>query len=104
MYGVSDPSEEVGVDDFVLLEAYTSQDAFLDNLRLRFSANIIYVNLHTLVTILKNQFLTSFNQRPTSAQSSSVSTRTRASRSTPTTTFRNTRTTTWTSCPRTCSP
>ncbi|XP_048478321.1 unconventional myosin IC isoform X1 [Plutella xylostella] len=34
--------ERVGVQDFVLLEDYTSETAFIDNLRKRFSENIIY--------------------------------------------------------------
>ena len=35
--------ERVGVQDFVLLEDYRSEAAFFDNLRKRFSENIIYV-------------------------------------------------------------
>lgn len=35
--------DKVGVQDFVLLDAYTSESAFLDNLRKRFSENLIYV-------------------------------------------------------------
>ncbi|CAK1580610.1 unnamed protein product [Parnassius mnemosyne] len=34
--------ERVGVQDFVLLEDYTSEAAFIDNLRKRFNENIIY--------------------------------------------------------------
>lgn len=36
--------DHIGVQDFVLLENYTSQEAFLENLRKRFKANLIYVS------------------------------------------------------------
>jgi hypothetical protein len=32
-----------GVDDFVLLENFTDEDAFIENLRLRYASDIIYV-------------------------------------------------------------
>jgi myosin I len=35
--------EVVGVHDFVLLEKYNSEDAFLDNLKKRFTVDMIYV-------------------------------------------------------------
>ena len=35
--------ETVGVEDFVLLENFTSEDAFVDNLRKRFQEDLIYV-------------------------------------------------------------
>lgn len=35
-------SDRVGVQDFVLLENYQSEDAFLENLRQRFQADLIY--------------------------------------------------------------
>lgn len=35
--------DQTGVQDFVLLEDYRSEDAFLENLRKRFSSNLIYV-------------------------------------------------------------
>jgi hypothetical protein len=35
---------QVGLDDFVLLEDFTNQDAFIQNLRSRYEANIIYVS------------------------------------------------------------
>lgn len=42
--------DRVGIQDFVLLDPYTSETAFLDNLRKRFHENLIYVSLsHTLV-------------------------------------------------------
>ena len=37
--------DEIGVQDFVLLEDYNNVDAFLANLRKRFKANHIYVSL-----------------------------------------------------------
>ncbi len=36
--------DRVGVQDFVLLEDFTNIDAFLDNLKKRFSENLIYVS------------------------------------------------------------
>lgn len=43
MEGALTARDKVGVQDFVLLDAYTSESAFLDNLRKRFSENLIYV-------------------------------------------------------------
>ncbi len=37
--------DHIGVQDFVLLEDYKSEDAFLENLRKRFKADLIYVSL-----------------------------------------------------------
>lgn len=34
----------VGVQDFVLLENYQSEEAFIDNLKTRFQSNLIYVS------------------------------------------------------------
>jgi myosin-1 len=39
-----------GVDDFVLLEAYDDEDAFIENLRIRHESNIIYVKI-SLISI-----------------------------------------------------
>lgn len=36
--------DRVGVQDAVLLEDYTSEEAFVDNLQKRFKENIIYVS------------------------------------------------------------
>lgn len=36
--------DRAGVQDFVLLENYQSEDAFIDNLRKRFKENLIYVS------------------------------------------------------------
>ena len=45
--------DRVGVQDFVLLEDYTNINAFIDNLRKRFSENLIYVsNLIVFYVIL----------------------------------------------------
>lgn len=38
--------DRVGVQDAVLLEDYTSEEAFVDNLQKRFNENIIYVSSH----------------------------------------------------------
>lgn len=35
--------DKVGVQDFVLLEDYTNERAFVENLRKRFQENLIYV-------------------------------------------------------------
>jgi myosin-1 len=37
--------DKVGVEDFVLLENYKDQNAFIENLRKRFKENLIYVSL-----------------------------------------------------------
>lgn len=47
--------DRVGIQDFVLLDAYTSETAFLDNLRKRFHENLIYVSLSFQVFISRNQ-------------------------------------------------
>ena len=39
--------DRIGVQDFVLLENYMSVDAFMENLRKRFKANLIYVSVST---------------------------------------------------------
>uniref|UniRef100_A0A3P8WJA1 Myosin IH n=1 Tax=Cynoglossus semilaevis TaxID=244447 RepID=A0A3P8WJA1_CYNSE len=41
--------DRVGIQDFVLLDAYTSETAFLDNLRKRFHENLIYTYIGTLL-------------------------------------------------------
>lgn len=35
--------DKIGVEDFVLLEDYKSEDAFIENLRKRFKEKLIYV-------------------------------------------------------------
>lgn len=37
-------SDTIGVQDFVLLENYENEDAFIDNLKFRFNSNLIYVS------------------------------------------------------------
>lgn len=37
--------DHIGVQDSVLLENHESEDSFLENLRKRFKANLIYVSL-----------------------------------------------------------
>lgn len=32
-----------GVDDFVLLEDFTNEEVFIDNLRIRYESDLIYV-------------------------------------------------------------
>uniref|UniRef100_A0A3Q2XBR0 Myosin IH n=1 Tax=Hippocampus comes TaxID=109280 RepID=A0A3Q2XBR0_HIPCM len=44
--------DRVGIQDFVLLDAYTSETAFLDNLRKRFHENLIYTYIGTLLVSL----------------------------------------------------
>uniref|UniRef100_A0AAQ4QEL5 Myosin IHb n=1 Tax=Gasterosteus aculeatus aculeatus TaxID=481459 RepID=A0AAQ4QEL5_GASAC len=41
--------DRVGIQDFVLLDAYMSESAFLDNLRKRFHENLIYTYIGTLL-------------------------------------------------------
>jgi len=36
--------DRIGVQDFVLLEDFQSEDAFLENLRKRFKSSLIYVS------------------------------------------------------------
>uniref|UniRef100_A0A8C6DU73 Myosin IH n=1 Tax=Moschus moschiferus TaxID=68415 RepID=A0A8C6DU73_MOSMO len=49
MEGALTARDKVGVQDFVLLDAYTSESAFLDNLRKRFSENLIYTYIGSLL-------------------------------------------------------
>jgi len=53
-----------GVDDFVLLENYTSEDAFIENLRIRYASEIIYVRMNTLFLNDRSEFriFTDFEQ------------------------------------------
>ncbi|XP_031427045.1 unconventional myosin-Ih [Clupea harengus] len=41
--------DRVGIQDFVLLDAYTSETAFLDNLKKRFTGDLIYTYIGTLL-------------------------------------------------------
>lgn len=38
--------DRVGVQDSVLLEDYTNESVFVDNLKKRFGEDLIYVSLH----------------------------------------------------------
>ncbi|KAM6156088.1 unconventional myosin-Ih [Rhynchocyon petersi] len=49
MEGTLTARDKVGVQDFVLLDAYTSESAFVDNLRKRFRENLIYTYIGTLL-------------------------------------------------------
>lgn len=40
----------VGLQDFILLEDYQNDDAFVDNLKKRFQANLIYVSSNNTST------------------------------------------------------
>ena len=41
--------DKVGVQDFVLLEDFKNPEAFLENLRKRYQADLIYVSMDTLL-------------------------------------------------------
>ena len=43
--------DHIGVQDSVLLENYESEDAFLENLRKRFKANLIYVSVPLVLLV-----------------------------------------------------
>lgn len=44
--------DHIGVQDFVLLEDFKSEDAFLENLRKRFKSELIYVSyLNTFLVL-----------------------------------------------------
>nr|XP_033811485.1 unconventional myosin-Ih isoform X1 [Geotrypetes seraphini] len=49
MEGALPARERVGVQDFVLLDSFTSETAFLDNLRKRFREHLIYTYIGTLL-------------------------------------------------------
>ena len=49
--GALSARDRVGVQDFVLLENFNSEAAFIENLRRRFTENLIYVS-HSLTHIL----------------------------------------------------
>uniref|UniRef100_A0A8C0G1E4 Myosin IH n=1 Tax=Chelonoidis abingdonii TaxID=106734 RepID=A0A8C0G1E4_CHEAB len=49
MEGALVARDRVGVQDFVLLDSYTSEAAFLDNLRKRYRENLIYTYIGTLL-------------------------------------------------------
>ncbi|KAG9335065.1 hypothetical protein JZ751_005740, partial [Albula glossodonta] len=49
MEGALTARDRVGIQDFVLLDPYTSESAFLNNLRKRFNENLIYTYIGTLL-------------------------------------------------------
>ncbi|XP_069068817.1 unconventional myosin-Ih [Pleurodeles waltl] len=49
MEGALTARDRVGVQDFVLLDSFTSDESFLDNLRKRFKENLIYTYIGTLL-------------------------------------------------------
>ncbi|KAI1882411.1 hypothetical protein AGOR_G00250410 [Albula goreensis] len=49
MEGALTARDRVGIQDFVLLDPYTSESAFLTNLRKRFNENLIYTYIGTLL-------------------------------------------------------
>ncbi|KAG7480865.1 hypothetical protein MATL_G00060830 [Megalops atlanticus] len=49
MEGALTARDRVGIQDFVLLDAHTSESAFLDNLKKRFSEDLIYTYIGTLL-------------------------------------------------------
>lgn len=53
--------DRVGVQDFVLLENYNSEAAFIENLRRRFRENLIYVNKADIVCVSKLLLMFSSN-------------------------------------------
>lgn len=46
--------DRVGVQDFVLLEDFKSQEAFLENLRKRYQADLIYVSIYRNNVVKRN--------------------------------------------------
>ena len=44
--------DKVGLQDFLLLENYTNENEFIENLRKRFFEKIIYVSVHLLNVII----------------------------------------------------
>ena len=44
--------DRIGVQDFVLLEDFKSEDAFMENLRKRFKERLIYVSSATHVFLI----------------------------------------------------
>lgn len=44
--------DRIGVQDFVLLEDFKNEDAFLDNLRKRYNSGLIYVSIERRENLL----------------------------------------------------
>lgn len=62
--------DRAGVQDFVLLENYKSEEAFIENLKKRFQENLIYVSFLLTQNILNLPKLSFFQllYRPTLAR------------------------------------
>lgn len=43
--------DRIGVQDFVLLEDFRSEDAFLENLRKRYNSGLIYVSIKGAINL-----------------------------------------------------
>ena len=43
--------DRIGVQDFVLLEDFRSEDAFLENLRRRYNSGLIYVSIKSVINL-----------------------------------------------------
>ena len=43
--------DRIGVQDFVLLEDFRSEDAFLENLRKRYNSGLIYVSIKRAINL-----------------------------------------------------
>lgn len=43
--------DRIGVQDFVLLEDFKSEDAFLENLRKRYNSGLIYVSIKSAINL-----------------------------------------------------
>lgn len=47
--------DKAGVQDFVLLEDYTNEDAFIDNLQKRYDSDLIYVSrVKKRISLIRN--------------------------------------------------
>ena len=63
MEGELQARDRIGVQDFVLLEDFQSEEAFLENLRKRYNSGLIYVSTRTSL-----KFIKFWNLRPGSQQ------------------------------------
>ena len=51
--------DRIGVQDFVLLEDFRSEDAFLENLRKRYNSGLIYVSRKSTINLAECKLLSS---------------------------------------------
>ena len=49
--------DRIGVQDFVLLEDFQSEDAFLENLKKRYNSGLIYVSTRNTESLFKFRFV-----------------------------------------------